>query len=678
MKKFLSVFVLFLMVFSLLVTKPVKGVSSAISDLKITVTPSDRGAYGEYKITFKVNADLKTGYDRIYLTFPQESTIPCTSCAYAHCTDCFLINGTRVAGAGPLYDIPKTVYFVVPSPGLKAQDTVELLIKQSAGFVNPSIPGTYKLKVWTDAEAEKVEGSFEITSTTLQNLTLKVDPEFTKANLGLYFTFQTGRLGDLSNGQRIYITFPEEFLIPNLDKGKLDFVTINGAMPSEIKNEGNTLSFRISESIGKNTLVKVNIYPSFGILSPKIAGSYKFYVWTDTEPTKVEVITSVKDKDFVRTVIETNPPEPNGLNGFFKSNVIVTLKGETNTGENVTTYYKMDDSSYKVYSEPLAITEGTHTVSFYSETKNLKEEERSVTFKVDTTAPSFKTNMKELNYTYESKVTISGSLSENGQVYMNGEALPLSSDLSFSKEVTLSEGANHFVLRAVDLAGNYSEMLISIVMDTTTPVLTIESPKSNLQTFRGKGIEVKGSVYPENCLILVNNKLIDVSSDGSFDYVIDPGDLKLVPVNIKAIYLLTGKTTEQKFIVMFEKDNSIKLQVGSKNIIVFGEEKAMDVEPFIDKGSGRTLIPVRFVSEALGFEVNYDTKTKQVLLQKGNLKIELVIGSKVAFVNGVKKNLDVAPIIKDSRTFVPLRFITEAMSYKVDWDATTKTITITP
>jgi len=117
---------------------------------------------------------------------------------------------------------------------------------------------------------------------------------------------------------------------------------------------------------------------------------------------------------------------------------------------------------------------------------------------VDTTAPSFKTNMKELNYTYESKVTISGSLSENGQVYMNGEALPLSSDLSFSKEVTLSEGANHFVLRAVDLAGNYSEMLISIVMDTTTPVLTIESPKSNLQTFRGKGIEVKGSVYPEN------------------------------------------------------------------------------------------------------------------------------------------------------------------------------------
>jgi hypothetical protein len=44
----------------------------------------------------------------------------------------------------------------------------------------------------------------------------------------------------------------------------------------------------------------------------------------------------------------------------------------------------------------------------------------------------------------------------------------------------------------------------------------------------------------------------------------------------------------------------------------------------------------------------------------------------------VKKNLDVAPIIKDSRTFVPLRFITEVMGYKVDWDATTKTITITP
>ena len=676
MKKFSSVFVLFLMVFSLVTAKPVKGIASAISDLKVTVTPSDRGAYGEYKITFKVNADLKTGYDRIYVTFPQESIIPCTSCAYAHCSDCFLINGTRVAGAGPLYDIPKTVYFVVPSPGLKAQDTVELLIKQYAGFMNPSIPGTYKLKVWTDREVEKVEGSFEITSTTLQNLTLKIDPEFTRANVGLYFAFETGRLGNLSNGQQIYISFPEGFILPK--SFNKESVTINKETPWEIKNDRNTLIFKLSESIGKNTLVKVNIYPSFGIVSPEISGSYKFYVWTDSEPTKVEVVGTVKDKDFVRTIIETNPPEPNGLNGFYKSNVIVTLKGETNTGENVTTYYKMDDSSYKVYSEPFAITEGAHTVNFYSETKNLKEEERSVTFKVDTTAPSFKTNMKELNYTYESKVTISGSLSENGQVYMNGEALPLSSDLSFSKEVTLSEGANHFVLRAVDLAGNYSEMLISIVMDTTTPVLTIESPKSNLQTFRGKGIEVKGSVYPENCLILVNNKLIDVSSGGSFDYVIDPGDLKLVPVNIKAIYLLTGKTTEQKFIVMFEKDNSIKLQIGSKNITIFGEEKVMDVEPFIDKGSGRTLIPVRFVSEALGFEVSYDAKTKQVLLQKGNLKIEIVIGSKVVVVNGVKKNLDVAPLIKDSRTFVPLRFITEVMGYKVDWDATTKTITITP
>ncbi|HEM55818.1 MAG TPA: hypothetical protein ENO30_03550 [Thermodesulfobium narugense] len=232
--------------------------------MTVSVNPSDRGAYGEYKITFVSHSDLKQGYDRIYLQFPQESTIPCTSCAYAHCSDCFLINGTRVGGACPVYDLPKTVYFTVPSPGIKANETVEILIKQSASFQNPTVPGDYTLKVWTDQEPEKAQAPFTITSTTIQNLAASADPEFTNANIMLSLDFTTG--------------------------------------------------------------------------SPNKQGSYLIEVFTDSEPTPVSVKIDFKDKDFVRTLLETTPSEPNGKNGYFVSNVIVKLIAETNTSETPTTY----------------------------------------------------------------------------------------------------------------------------------------------------------------------------------------------------------------------------------------------------------------------------------------------------------------------------------------------------
>jgi len=103
----------------------------------------------------------------------------------------------------------------------------------------------------------------------------------------------------------------------------------------------------------------------------------------------------------------------------------------------------------------------------------------------------------------------------------------------------------------------------------------------------------------------------------------------------------------------------------------------MDVAPFIDKNSSRTLVPVRFVSEALGFNVAYSEKTKEVTIKNNKTVIVIKIGSKIATVNGKSVTLDVAPVIQNGRTFVPVRFISETMGFKVDWNSDTKRITIT-
>ncbi|MGE7690623.1 copper amine oxidase N-terminal domain-containing protein [Lysinibacillus sp. NPDC097214] len=93
--------------------------------------------------------------------------------------------------------------------------------------------------------------------------------------------------------------------------------------------------------------------------------------------------------------------------------------------------------------------------------------------------------------------------------------------------------------------------------------------------------------------------------------------------------------------------------------------------------NGRTLVPMRTIFEELESTVQWNAKTKSITAVRGTKKIGLVIGSKTATVNGQKIALDVAPQIINGRTLVPLRFISEALGAKVDWNNQTKTVYIT-
>jgi len=103
--------------------------------------------------------------------------------------------------------------------------------------------------------------------------------------------------------------------------------------------------------------------------------------------------------------------------------------------------------------------------------------------------------------------------------------------------------------------------------------------------------------------------------------------------------------------------------------------KFPDAQPFIDE-SNRTQVPVKFVSEALGAVVTWDEKTRVVTMKKGKDIITLKIGEKVIKVNGKEKALDTKALIKEERTFVPLKFVSEALGASVKWEASTLTASI--
>lgn len=92
----------------------------------------------------------------------------------------------------------------------------------------------------------------------------------------------------------------------------------------------------------------------------------------------------------------------------------------------------------------------------------------------------------------------------------------------------------------------------------------------------------------------------------------------------------------------------------------------------------RVMVPFRGILERLGAEVDYDARTGTVKAQRDSRMVELTIGKSVARVDGRETRLDAAPFTTSSgRTMVPLRFISEALGVSVDWLASSNTVQIT-
>ena len=100
-----------------------------------------------------------------------------------------------------------------------------------------------------------------------------------------------------------------------------------------------------------------------------------------------------------------------------------------------------------------------------------------------------------------------------------------------------------------------------------------------------------------------------------------------------------------------------------------------DARPFIEEG--RTLVPISHIARALGSEVAWNPDTRIVGFQKGSDIILLQIGSRSVTINGNRHTIDVPAKISESRTYVPLRFVSEALGANVEWVAETRTVLIT-
>lgn len=164
-----------------------------------------------------------------------------------------------------------------------------------------------------------------------------------------------------------------------------------------------------------------------------------------------------------------------------------------------------------------------------------------------------------------------------------------------------------------------------------------------------------------------------IESGAEFQY---PTDVALLPNG--SIAVADSFNNKVRRVSLYQHPSNLPQNEDVK-VVLNDKWIEFDAQPEIE--NGRTMVPVRFITEQLGYKVTFDDATRAVQLSKDGQIIELYVGQTglkrmEAGKQSVFKETDVQPYIKQDRTYVPIRFFAEEIGLDVQWDSSNRTAII--
>ena len=171
--------------------------------------------------------------------------------------------------------------------------------------------------------------------------------------------------------------------------------------------------------------------------------------------------------------------------------------------------------------------------------------------------------------------------------------------------------------------------------------------------------------------IKINGNVISLSDDGAYWQTIQlPSGVK----NPRSVYV------ENNILYVVNSDVTLKYNITNlynevhTYVEVEGKILGFDVEPIIEYD--RTLVPLRFIFETLGADVDWEVATRTAVVKNDEATILFSIDNTTAKINSMNKEMDVPARLVNGKTMVPLRFLSEELGFNVEWDEETRTATI--
>lgn len=153
-----------------------------------------------------------------------------------------------------------------------------------------------------------------------------------------------------------------------------------------------------------------------------------------------------------------------------------------------------------------------------------------------------------------------------------------------------------------------------------------------------------------------------------------PSDVAVLPDG--SLLIADSYNNKVRKLAFYELPNNLP-QIEQVKVVLENHLMNFDTEPLIM--NNRTMIPVRALSEKLGYEVVFEYKEQTIVLSKGDNTVKMQIGNRDIWIEnadtGEKQlEMDVTAFVKAGRTYVPIRFFSEAFGVDVQWDSRTNTV----
>jgi photosystem II stability/assembly factor-like uncharacterized protein len=363
---------------------------------------------------------------------------------------------------------------------------------------------------------------------------------------------------------------------------------------------------------------------------------------------------------------------------------------------------KEEDGYFEYNFLDLVIGKNVLEIQIFDRAGNQTKKSIELTFEVNDDIPpriEMVNPLKDYCFTNTGRYKIEGQAidDESGifRVKIDNTILTLDQEKRFMFLTDLIEGKNTFVISASDYKGNETRKTFEIILDTIIPRIspinllgesvTNTSTKNFIVRFdandSGSGIQLI-KIYFDDLL----HKEIVSPKESSFQIATV---LKKGLTSIKIVVLdLAGNEAKFEKNIDYNPPILIRLKIGSVDIQITRDDimlnKTIDVAPMIYQK--RTMVPLRFISEAFDAKVVWipkPTEEAQISYQDKFI-IHLWPWNPVARIEyppemnkaPEKITLDAPPIIKNNRTLVPLRFISDMFGAKVNWDGKKQTIEI--
>jgi len=660
---------------------------AVISAVEVQVVPNVARTNARYTVSF-VTGDGLTEGGAVLLQFPQGTTLPCSPCNPLVYADEVTVND--IHPKQPAFGNPSagTLKVFVPE-AIPAGGTVRIVISTLVPRVgNPDV-GTYRIRVSTDHEPAVESALYTIGTSQIMAPTVHLESAIANVGSGYSITFVTGVTGQLVQGSSmITITYAAGgFPAAPVNSA----VTVNGLVSERILTNvvKHTIEILSPVTVDTRSAVTIAIGAGYGLTNPVKAGNYVLYVHTSSEPGDVvSEPFQIKDLPTVSTTLYVGPGTPDGQNGWYSSEPMVTLAAASNVEGRLELHYGIDGDPTTLYTVPFQIPAGVHTLKYRARNVDAGIEEESVKtaeFRVATTGPVLTIDGAEQRLTTSSSFTLTGSVTQSVAPVTTVDVLGKETHIivggTFSEPLTLFEGANELRVTATDESGRTTSKTITVTVDSVPPKLSVTSP-ANWQEVHADKVMVRGTVELGAVLQVNGTTVSNGMPDGSFAHEV------ALTVGSNTITVTAqdaaGNTRRMAVLVTRVPANAttIVLTIGNKDMTVNGTKREIDpgrgTTPVIQ--NGRTLVPVAAVIEALGGEAVWSASARTVTITLGDTELVLAIGGPTAYVNGKPVPIDtdpkVVPVILNSRTMLPFRFIAEQLGGSVDWNATTRTVVL--